>query len=138
MSLKRRDTEQARAHWDHVERVSARLAADRTADELRRQNEDIDVWKARCAERDVELAQWRAWGIVEIAVRNVNVKSYMDHWEGRALKAEAEIARRDAGVSKDADVGPHALCCEPGTCLCPCEECVRTRTYQGGALWNRT
>lgn len=38
---------------------------------------------------EVELAQWRTWGVIEIAVRNVNVKSYMDHWEGRATKAEA-------------------------------------------------
>lgn len=30
-------------------------------------------------------------GIVEIAIRNPNVDSYVKHWEGRALKAEAAI-----------------------------------------------
>jgi hypothetical protein len=40
-----------------------------------------------------EVAQWRTWGVIEIAVRNPNVSSYMEHWEGRALKAEAELAR---------------------------------------------
>lgn len=39
-----------------------------------------------------ELSQWRTWGIVEIAVRNPNVASYMDEWEGRATKAEAELS----------------------------------------------
>ena len=45
-----------------------------------------------------ELADWKTWGIVEIAIRNVNVKSYVEHWEGRALKAERELqqARREA------------------------------------------
>jgi hypothetical protein len=38
-------------------------------------------------------AQRRTWGVIEIAVRNPNVSSYMEHWEGRALKAEAELAR---------------------------------------------
>jgi hypothetical protein len=39
-----------------------------------------------------ENRQWRTWGIVEIAVRNPNVASYTEHWEGRALKAEASLA----------------------------------------------
>ena len=30
------------------------------------------------------------WGMVELSVRNPNVQSYMDHWEERATKAEAE------------------------------------------------
>jgi tRNA C32,U32 (ribose-2'-O)-methylase TrmJ len=32
-------------------------------------------------------------GIIEVAVRNPNVMSYMEHWEGRAEKAEAEVER---------------------------------------------
>jgi hypothetical protein len=39
-----------------------------------------------------EIEQWKTWGIIEIAVRNPNVASYMDHWEGRALRAEEENA----------------------------------------------
>jgi len=31
-------------------------------------------------------------GIVEISVRNPSVLDYMRHWEGRAEKAEAELA----------------------------------------------
>lgn len=36
--------------------------------------------------------QWCQWGIVEIAVRNHSVAEYMEHWEGRATKAESELA----------------------------------------------
>ena len=38
------------------------------------------------------LQQWKSWGVIEIAIRNPNVSSYMNHWEGRALKAESEVA----------------------------------------------
>lgn len=40
-----------------------------------------------------EVHNFKTWGIIEIAVRNHNVSSYMDHWERRATTAEAE---RDA------------------------------------------
>lgn len=43
-----------------------------------------------------EESQWRGWGIIEIAVRNQSVSDYMEHWEGRALKAEAEVERLKA------------------------------------------
>lgn len=36
-----------------------------------------------------ELHLVKTAGIIEIAVRNPSVADYMDHWEGRALKAEA-------------------------------------------------
>jgi len=38
------------------------------------------------------MQQWQTWGVIEIAARNVNVKSYADHWETRALKAEQALA----------------------------------------------
>jgi hypothetical protein len=41
-------------------------------------------------------AEWGAWGIVEVSVRNSSVAEYMKHWEERATKAEAEIARLTA------------------------------------------
>ena len=44
--------------------------------------------------------QWKSWGIIEIAVRNPNVSSYMDHWEGRTLKAEAEVASLTARIGE--------------------------------------
>lgn len=57
---------------------SLRLAAEQRAEEIKGLKAD--------------LGQWRSWGIIEVAIRNPNVQSYMDHWEGRALKAEAELS----------------------------------------------
>ena len=42
-----------------------------------------------------ELEQWKTWGIVEISVRNPNVASYIEHWEGRAIKAESALAHKE-------------------------------------------
>ena len=47
----------------------------------------------RIAELEAELAEWKAWGIVEIAARNPRVMEYVGHWEGRCLKAEAANAK---------------------------------------------
>ncbi len=46
-----------------------------------------------------ELEQWRTWGIIEIAVRNPNVASYMDHWEGRATTAEQRLSTLSASLT---------------------------------------
>ncbi len=35
--------------------------------------------------------QWKTWGVIEIAVRNPNVQSYMSHWEKRTVGAEAMV-----------------------------------------------
>ena len=65
--------------------------------------------KCRCDEcslgREVEAlklenAQWRTWGIIEIAVRNPNVAEYMNHWERRATEAEAKIESLASEVRK--------------------------------------
>ena len=40
-----------------------------------------------------ELDHFKNSGIIEVAIRNPNVSSYMDHWEGRATKAEAGVDR---------------------------------------------
>ena len=48
-----------------------------------------------------ELDHFTKFGIIEVAVRNPSVSEYMEHWEGRALKAEAEIARRALPQSQD-------------------------------------
>jgi|ERR1700677_594825 len=45
----------------------------------------------RAEDAEKEIEQWKTWGMVEVAVRNPNVHSYMEHWEGRALKAENEL-----------------------------------------------
>lgn len=47
---------------------------------------------AEIARLQRELDHFTKSGIIEIAVRNPNVSSYMDHWEGRALAAEAKLA----------------------------------------------
>ena len=46
-----------------------------------------------------ELAQWRTWGIAEIAIRNPSVMEYMKHWEVRAERAERDrdAAREEHG-----------------------------------------
>jgi hypothetical protein len=57
----------------------------------------------RTDEAEAKLAQieqqWETWGIVEIAVRNPNVSEYMNHWEGRTTKAEAENDKLRGQVS---------------------------------------
>lgn len=51
-----------------------------------------------------ELRQWETWGVVEIAIRNVNVRSYCDHWEGRAVAAELALrSRSEANYNAIAD-----------------------------------
>lgn len=47
-----------------------------------------------------ELEHFTKSGIVEIAVRNQSVADYMQHWEGRAEKAEATLAERDAEIAR--------------------------------------
>lgn len=47
------------------------------------------------AELEAQLAEWKTWGIIEIAVRNPNVASYMEHWENRATKAEQQLAEAE-------------------------------------------
>ena len=39
-----------------------------------------------------EVAFLKSCGIIEIAVRNSSVSEYMRHWEGRAEKAEGDLA----------------------------------------------
>ena len=46
----------------------------------------------RIKELEAQLKEWETWGVIEIAVRNPNVASYMNHWEGRATQAEAQLA----------------------------------------------
>jgi hypothetical protein len=63
-----------------------------TRDDRERAEAERDVWKVDHAYLAGQMAEWRSWGIVEIASMNPNVSSYMDHWEGRATKAEASNA----------------------------------------------
>lgn len=58
----------------------------------------LDAALQRDTEEREQNQQWRTWGIIEIAVRNVNVASYMTEWEGRAINAEARLAALEAGV----------------------------------------
>lgn len=55
------------------------------------------------AEVERENAQWRTWGIVEVAIRNPSVADYMNHWEARAEKAETALAAAErAGAERAA------------------------------------
>lgn len=50
-----------------------------------------------------EIEQWKTWGVVEIAVRNPNVASYVKEWEERATTAEhilSQLRDRLAFVNK--------------------------------------
>lgn len=49
--------------------------------------------QSRIVALEAEVAQWKTWGIIEVAIRNPSVSEYMRHWEGRTEKAEAEVAR---------------------------------------------
>jgi len=64
---------------------------------LPKQSEPTD----RTTALEAELRLLTTAGIVEVAVRNPNVSSYMDHWEGRALKAEAALAASPAPLTRE-------------------------------------
>ena len=54
-------------------------------------------WRHRAARAVAALraeyeAKLATFGMVELAVRNPNVSSYITEWEGRALSAEAKLA----------------------------------------------
>jgi len=41
----------------------------------------------------------RSGGVIEVAVRNPNVSAYMEAWEARTIKAEAEVERLRAALT---------------------------------------
>jgi hypothetical protein len=45
-------------------------------------------------------AEWKSWGVVEVAVRNPQVAEYCKHWEGRCTKAEGELAAVDDRLAR--------------------------------------
>ena len=59
-------------------------------------NADSVAKDARIAELEAEIHNWKTWGIIEVAIRNPSVSEYMNHWEGRCLKAEAANAKMKA------------------------------------------
>ena len=59
-----------------------------------------------------EQERWKTWGIIEIAVRNPNVSSYVEHWESRTLKAEAQVRELVGNEARESNTcggcgGPH-------------------------------
>jgi hypothetical protein len=62
-----------------------------------REDSSLETWFPLTAE---ELRNWRTWGVIEIAIRNPNVNSYMKEWEGRALKAEKELKELHAAFAE--------------------------------------
>lgn len=49
------------------------------------------------------LEELRTGGIITVAMTNPNVMSYMEHWETRAEKAEAEVERLKAELRRIAE-----------------------------------
>ena len=63
---------------------------------------DLIEARAHLASRIAELEHLLTnAGVCELAARNVNVRSYMEEWEARANRAEAELAavREAAGLN---------------------------------------
>lgn len=66
-------------------------------------HETIDAYWARvetCENLEAENRLLTTYGIDEVAVRNPEVMEYMQHWEGRALDAEAKLAMADKLASE--------------------------------------
>jgi len=53
-----------------------------------------------------ELADFKSWGIIEVAIRNPNVAEYMKHWEGRTEKAETAL--KTSEEAREKAEGEHA------------------------------
>ncbi len=60
--------------------------------------------KRKLVELEGELELMKTAGIIEVAVRNPSVKDYMEHWEERAEKAEAEVERLKDELKKGARI----------------------------------
>lgn len=56
-------------------------------------DQEIEALRQRIEELERENRDFRTWGVIELAIRNPNVTSYIAEWEGRALAAEAEAAQ---------------------------------------------
>ena len=67
------------------------MATDKLAAADTRTPEQVEIDRLRS-----ELDHFTKSGIIEIAVRNPNVSSWMTEWENRALKAEATISALEA------------------------------------------
>lgn len=57
-----------------------------------------DAMEIRIEELEAEITMLKTSGIIEVAVRNPNVMEYMQHWEGRALSAEAKLEKLEETV----------------------------------------
>lgn len=78
-------------HASQGRAIEAHLCADDLEpllDQLHREAEASDA-ALLALQQDADLV--RHGCIIEIAVRNQSVSDYMTHWEGRALKAEAQV-----------------------------------------------
>ena len=65
-----------------------------------------------------ELHLMKTAGIIEVAVRNPSVAEYMDHWEGRAEAAEAEVRTLREALEPFASVCPAPESDTPDDHLC--------------------
>ena len=70
-----------------VNNIDARSLG-RVADQLVHLHEQLETLHDQIVMLEHEVDVFMHAGIIEIAVRNPHVREYIDHWEGRALKAE--------------------------------------------------
>jgi hypothetical protein len=55
-------------------------------------NAELDALRSELAAKDLELAEWRTWGVIEVMIRNPNVDSFVREKEAEiaALRAKLE------------------------------------------------
>jgi hypothetical protein len=85
------------------------LNAEEAAAALTALSEQNTALAAQVAELTRERDVLTTAGIVEIASRNNRVTEYMFHWEGRALDAEAKVARLEGALSDPVAVHANML-----------------------------
>ena len=73
---------------------------------------------------EAEVERLRRECIVEVASHNQSVAEYCAHWEGRVLKAEAEVERLRAVTNSPQR---HRKCLWPAVGHCWCDACKRER-----------
>ena len=76
---------------DLVKRIETQIAMDspRGREVYQEAVDEIKLLRAELAEAKRELETMRTAGMIEVAIRNMNVRHYMNHWEHRAEQAEA-------------------------------------------------
>jgi hypothetical protein len=100
---------------------------DITPEQERAMDQEAEAEILSETEREIQRLRWEndmltKGGIIEVAIRNRSVAEYMEHWESRALKAEAQLQEREMEALTLADIV--AIECDEREILAR-EECAR-------------